>query len=185
MTDKQWKLLVNKTSHFYRKYAATEAQQRFMCEIIEKLPEDSVVVELGVCYGMTGGLFSLASKGNYYGIDHFLMVGGYEEIVQNFQKLGRDNWELITGNTQNVPWDKPIDFLFIDAGHDEDNVKPDCERWIPFVKSGGYVAFHDWLGSKDKEINPHWAVDYYGDLATEGWKDIAHIEDQLKVKQKP
>lgn len=185
MTDKQWKLKLDKASIFIREYAATEAQQRFMCEIVEKLPEDSITVELGVCYGMTSALLSMSTRGRYFGVDHFLMVGHYNEIVDNFNKLGITNYEFLVGNTQDVPWDRPIDFLFIDAGHDENNVKPDCEKWIPFVKPGGYVAFHDWLGCVDKELNPHWAVDYYGSLATQGWEDIVHIENQLKIKRRP
>lgn len=37
----------------------------------------------------------------------------------------------------------PIDFLFIDGWHAYDAVKKDCEVWLPKVKPGGIVVFHD------------------------------------------
>lgn len=37
-----------------------------------------------------------------------------------------------------------IDFLFIDGDHSYEAVKLDCELWLPLLKSGGYVAFHDY-----------------------------------------
>jgi MMP 1-O-methyltransferase len=47
-------------------------------------------------------------------------------------------------------WLAPIDLLFIDANHEYEAVARDFEMWIPHVKPGGIVAFHDangvWAG---------------------------------------
>lgn len=41
-------------------------------------------------------------------------------------------------------WDgTPIDMLFIDADHTREGVRTDVRCWAPFVKSGGYIYFHD------------------------------------------
>jgi predicted O-methyltransferase YrrM len=40
-------------------------------------------------------------------------------------------------------WSRPIDFLFIDASHAYADVERDFREWSPFIKAGGYVAFHD------------------------------------------
>jgi len=40
-------------------------------------------------------------------------------------------------------WNKPINFLFIDADHSEDSVNRDYVEWSKFVIKGGFIAFHD------------------------------------------
>lgn len=47
--------------------------------------------------------------------------------------------------------DESIDFVFIDAAHDYDNVIADIHAWFPKVKKGGVIAGHDypdWAGVK-------------------------------------
>lgn len=158
-----------------------------MCNIISSLPEKAIVVELGTSYGLTAAMFMLTGEKkhiDYWGIDNFSLESKYDKVNEDLTKLNLP-YHLISSRTQDYPWNTPIDFLFVDAGHDEANVKPDCEKWIPFVKAGGYVSFHDWLGCKDPSLNPHWAVDYYGDLATPGWEVITHIGNQMLIKRKP
>jgi predicted O-methyltransferase YrrM len=40
-------------------------------------------------------------------------------------------------------FDRPIDFLFVDAWHESDAVKRDCDGWLPKVRAGGIVVLHD------------------------------------------
>ncbi len=158
-----------------------------MCEIIEKLPKKAVVLELGTSYGLTAGFFLLAGQKNeieYHGVDNFSLESKYNDVKESLDKLGLP-YDLHAVRTQDFAWDRPIDFLFVDAGHDEANARPDIERYVPLVKSGGYVAFHDYDGCKDPSITPHWAVTYYGDIATQGWKEIDYLENQLMIRQRP
>jgi len=39
--------------------------------------------------------------------------------------------------------DDELDFVYIDGGHDFENVKKDIEKWFPKVKKGGIIGGHD------------------------------------------
>lgn len=49
-------------------------------------------------------------------------------------------------------FDKPIDFLFIDADHHEKSVLHDLRLWIPKVRKGGFIAGHDWGGPWKEDV---------------------------------
>jgi len=42
--------------------------------------------------------------------------------------------------------DRSLDFVFIDAAHDYENVIADLEHWYPKVKKGGFIGGHDYPG---------------------------------------
>lgn len=53
----------------------------------------------------------------------------------------------------------PVDYLFIDGDHFEPGVRADCEAWLPHMRSGGYVLFHDyWPYPEDHDLA---GVDYW------------------------
>lgn len=39
---------------------------------------------------------------------------------------------------------QPFDYIFIDAGHTEEECAADIEAWFPLVRPGGFVAGHDY-----------------------------------------
>ena len=54
-------------------------------------------------------------------------------------KLVGDTSEMV----HQIP-DKSLAFLFVDAGHLYDEVKRDIENYLPKMKEGGVIAFHDY-----------------------------------------
>jgi len=40
-------------------------------------------------------------------------------------------------------FDEPIELLFVDGSHVEEDVRVDFDQWVPKVVDGGWVAFHD------------------------------------------
>lgn len=41
-------------------------------------------------------------------------------------------------------WDRKVPMVFIDAGHEKDEVIADLEAWWPHVAEGGVICGHDW-----------------------------------------
>ena len=58
-------------------------------------------------------------------------------------------FEKIEGDSTTVPWDRPIDLLFIDGDHSEAGVSADIAKYAPFVQAGGCIFLHDYLDSPD------------------------------------
>lgn len=53
-----------------------------------------------------------------------------------------------------------LDFIFIDAAHDYENVLKDMKAWYPKLKSGGVFAGHDYSWSKEVKKAVH---EFFGD----------------------
>jgi len=51
-----------------------------------------------------------------------------------------------------------IDLLFIDGDHSEVATKNDIVAWLPFVKHGGIIAFHDFTSNHGVPQAVWWAI---------------------------
>lgn len=72
----------------------------------------------------------------YYAEMHLMsfgLHGGVYPIISDSAEAG-ENWK-----------GDPIDFLIVDAAHDEESVGKDIDAWFPHVKTGGFIFFHDYL----------------------------------------
>lgn len=69
--------------------------------------------------------------------------------------------------------DNELDYLFIDGDHSYDGVKDDFYMYMPFVKEGGLIAFHD--------IQPHTKgaeVDVF-------WREIKGLYKHIEIVESP
>lgn len=172
---------------FEQQYSVSPEQRELVFKYASKVPKDGVIVELGVCNGSTAAVFAFCAKHNqsiYYGVDNFSLVSS-EQYVRNMLNKFDLPYNLLVGRTQDVPWDDnlKIDLLLIDADHSEPGVKADCERWIPLVKSGGIVMFHDFDNTRTSG-HAHSGVWMHGDAHTKEWKELDFLEG-LMIKQRP
>jgi predicted O-methyltransferase YrrM len=87
--------------------------------------------------------------------------GGYvtpskEETEKNIARLGLTEYiTIIEGESASMAskWvGPPIDLLFHDASHFYAQVKDDIEAWLPNMKPGGLMAFHDYTGEGEGQI---------------------------------
>jgi predicted O-methyltransferase YrrM len=175
-------------------YGLRELDQQIIFNLIKNAKAGSVFVEIGVCHGRTAAMLAyiaLCRESEYHGIDIFRLDGATKaEVSEKLSSLGlpftihegssneNGNYPLACPN-----WTKPIDVLLIDGGHDEANVKADCEIWLPRLRPGGLAIFDDW-NSADPHTNAHWAIKYYSDFYCPGW-EILNTNHKTHIRRKP
>jgi predicted O-methyltransferase YrrM len=111
------------------------------------------ILEIGSRYGGSTVYLGAAAKkhrGMLYCIEPIVQDILHENIKRG--ELG-DYITIIQGASPWVDPEKvpiPLDYLFIDGEHFTRWVIADYHYWVPFVRVGGRIAFHDW-NSADKE----------------------------------
>lgn len=78
-------------------------------------------------------------------------LGGLEGELQVFSRAGLRAPSQILGDSGKIAeyWkkgfiEKDIDLIFIDDGHSLEDISRDINWWLPLVKDGGVLAFHDY-----------------------------------------
>jgi predicted O-methyltransferase YrrM len=122
-------------------------------------------VEVGVQYGRN--LLSLCRhySGLIYGVD---IWNDFESEKKSLEITKSENRKLVTGYSTEVAKtfeDESLDFVYIDAAHDYENVKADFEAWYPKVRKGGMFMGHDYGLNGDCEG----VKQYIDELINKGW----------------
>jgi len=126
----------------------------FIKEIALKSTKQSpVIVNIGAGAGTSGLAFAEAQpNADLYTIDISPggPLGGLESERNAFENTGLVYPMQILGDSKDVgkDWKLKIDILFIDGDHSEAGIRGDIDTWLPHVKRGGYVIFHDYVLSK-------------------------------------
>lgn len=134
----------------------------FYRTVFAQLPEGAVIVEVGVYLGHSSAFMATLAKESgkqikIYAVDTF--NGSREHSLRDFYNRFCENIFACGVQKYIVPVLSPsecavkfdyipdLDFCFIDAAHDYDNVKRDIQAWRPKVKPGGILAGHDYCAS--------------------------------------
>ena len=118
-------------------------------ELAKECTGTGVIVEIGSWKGKSTiclGLGSRAGNGiRIFAVDPHADYR-HGEFKENVDRAGiADLVTPVKGLSQDVvgDFDEPIELLFVDGSHEEDDVRYDFETWVPKVVDGGVVAFHD------------------------------------------
>jgi MMP 1-O-methyltransferase len=108
-----------------------------------------VIVEIGSWKGKSTICLGLGSRAGS-GVPIFAVDPHADyrhgEFKDNIERAGiADLVTPLKGLSQLVVdgFDQPIELLFVDGSHEEEDVREDFEKWVPKVVEGGVVAFHD------------------------------------------
>jgi glycosyltransferase involved in cell wall biosynthesis len=131
--------------------------------MVERFPSGSKFVEVGSWKGMSSAFLAVEIANSNKDID-FYCVDTWEGSVEH-EQYGIDTSSLYDTFLNNMSplqkyykairaqslqavkqfADKSLDFIFIDASHEYEDVKEDIIAWIPKLKEGGVIAGHDYI----------------------------------------
>lgn len=112
--------------------------------------EPRAVMEIGTAEGGTNFLLgaALPSATLKIGVDLFVRN---TRLLKAYSRPGCE--QLFVHGSSHAPpvikhvrallGDRPLDVLFIDGDHSYEGAKADFEGYLPLVRSGGLIAFHD------------------------------------------
>jgi predicted O-methyltransferase YrrM len=123
---------------------------------LERAP--SCVVEIGsYCGGSTVVIGREAARRNagvrVYAIEPFAFdEARYQRDYEALFDANVSEWGLRatvvkvrkTSHEAAAEWKREIDFLYVDGDHRYEAVSADIRNYVPFVRAGGLVAFHDY-----------------------------------------
>jgi hypothetical protein len=126
---------------------------RVLKEEIEKLKPGDVYVEIGVDEGGSARTaHEYAKEGvlkvfiDIHDVDpHSVSIGRGKFMEQEGMVGVGKTGAFIHADANTVAkwWNKPIDLIFIDGGHDYTEVKLDTLAWEKFMKKGSTMLYHD------------------------------------------
>jgi glycosyltransferase involved in cell wall biosynthesis len=133
--------------------------------MVERFPSGSKFVEIGSWKGMSSAFLAVEIANSNKDID-FYCVDTWEGSVEH-EQYGIDTSSLYDTFLDNMSplqkyykairaqslqavkqfEDKSLDFIFIDASHEYEDVREDIIAWIPKLKEGGVIAGHDYINN--------------------------------------
>jgi predicted O-methyltransferase YrrM len=142
--------------------------------VVKYFPDNSIFVEVGSWRGRSSVYMGveIVNSGKeqmlvcvdtwegseeHIGWDILKEDGLYQEFLKNIEPVNDEREgtiEHIRGKSLEVVdsiQNFSLDFVFIDASHDYENVIADIRAWYPKLKEGGVIAGHDyptWAGVK-------------------------------------
>lgn len=142
-----------------------------------------VAVEIGTLFGLSAStiIAALPEDSDLYCIENFAVQGSDTKPYFKEKVLSQyPNMHLMEMDSSKAAHEffKEIDFLFIDGDHQDDGIQRDLKNWLPKVKSGGVIAFHDYFNDMFPSIKRR------VEEVTRDWKSIGQA-DSLMIKVKP
>lgn len=150
--------------------------------ILESLPPHPVVVEVGVENGRSTSIPAQFGRQPHvrpltlHCVDNFATFGMEGMARFNANMVALEAQWILWHNASSEMWDKQIeaDLILIDADHDD--VHGDCLTWVPKLKSGGWMLFHDY-GREP------WGIAEIVERHCKGWEGA--VAGSLAARKKP
>lgn len=169
--ERLWHLLLSRSEvpHFYEKIFGWFSYASVYAQAVALAPPEAHFVEVGAWHGKSAAFMAVeilnsGKKIRFDVVDHFKGSASPGEQFMRDQAAANGGTirsifeanlapvrhalnvvELPSVEAARRYANKSLDFVFIDAGHDEDEVRADIKAWLPKIKPGGVLAGHDYI----------------------------------------
>lgn len=161
---------MKKIEHFYQRIQGWFDYQDIFSDVVNKFGDNSHFVEIGAWKGCSTSFMAveIANSGKKIQFDcidtwngseeninptspHYDQLtliedGLYNEFLKNIEPVRNfiNPIRTTSVDASKLYEDGSLDFIFIDASHDYDNVRADVLAWLPKLKPDGIIAGHDY-----------------------------------------
>ena len=130
-------------------------------------------VEVGVADGKYSQIILEANpQMELYGVDPWISYKGYRDTTEaSIFNTGRENAKKRLSSSPNYEFieefsmyavkkfqDESLDFVYIDANHEDPYVTQDITEWSKKVRSGGIISGHDFKRVQSRTFEMDWKV---------------------------
>lgn len=161
-------------------------QRNSLAELLQKITIKNIMIEVGSLAGISTKIFASFFK-QVISIDPYLPNYDINDVNSNAQRLSiaKDIFSIRFFDDPTVSQinessetackyfdNHSIDFIYLDAGHDYNNISKDIDNWRHKIKPGSFIAGDDysWDGVKQ--------------AVSENFKDYEVINDRWIAKVK-
>lgn len=128
-------------------------------KLASELPPNPIVINFGAGAGNSAAAFLLGREDVFvYTIDRqkesspFGCLEGEQNLLERLGLWSPERIQQIHGDSAETgrTWTGgKVDLVFVDAGHSYEECKADALAWLPHLREGGVMVFHDYT-------SPNW-----------------------------
>ena len=123
----------------------SEAEVLLLQDVARDLPPAPLIVNIGAGVGTsTAAVLEVRPDAFIWSIDPKVEP----REAENLEKTGLLNlhrcFRVLSKSQDLGNFPHPVDLCFVDGAHSDDPVREDIKVWLPKVKIGGYILFHDY-----------------------------------------
>jgi len=143
--------------HFYQKIPGFFDFQQLYTRAVNEAPEKAHFIKVGVSHGQSAAYLAveIANSNKEITLDLVDLWGTWNDRSPTPETVKTNLAPIIDLTPINIIQkasvdaakehkDLTLDFIFIDASHDYNNVQRDIIKWLPKLKRGGTLAGHDY-----------------------------------------
>lgn len=152
----------------------TPAERWWLHDQAAALPPDAVILEIGGEYGASTVCLRAGNPTARIVTVDWFRNPTLDEHLACLARAGVTDTLQFRGDSRDVGplWRCPLDFLFVDGGHEHETVWRDIVHFTPWVRQGRIVAFHDVHGDHPLHAEVRRAVDAWQRQQRSAWEPV-------------